>query len=115
MLLNSSQLQSFSKSEEENFIRNSLTFIHKELSSLVHWANEEEARLFIRSIIDFSLAYEIRSELNIQKLMYYKLRFNFHIPLAKNHERLLSDKINPNENVRLKRFFEALLQENSDN
>lgn len=101
-------MEAFRKIELEKFVQKSVIFLRENFTD---WSADKEQKgieVFIYEIFEFSEQYEIRKQLNLQKLMYLKIEFGFEMPLVKEFEDILGE-VEQNESYRVKCFNKILL------
>jgi len=110
LIFKKKQESAFSKDEELNFIFNCINFIKEDLEEINPFENDFEIQSFISEIILFGEHYKIRNELNIQKLIYFNLKFRFVLNDKTKYSSILND-VTINEDVRVVNFHKFLLKQ----
>ncbi len=111
MKINASQVKAFSHSKWEEFIQKSLPFLRDNFKEWCVDRKEDELRKFILETVDFGKQYRIGKEINIQKLMHFKIEFNFNL---KKYD-VLQKEINRadiNEDQKTENLYLLLASEN---
>jgi hypothetical protein len=87
----------------KRFVDKSIVFIRINFPDWSRDQSDEALVKFINKMITFARSYDIRKEINIQKVMEYKITFNFSIPLPPRLA-LLLNKNDLCEEARLELF-----------
>lgn len=83
------QMEAMDRSMMQRFIDKSIDFIRMNFPEWSSDQSDEALISFIRSMTALAQNYSIRKEINIQRLMEYKITFDFSIPLPSHLARLL--------------------------
>lgn len=102
------QMEAFRQIEVEKFVQKSVVFLRQNFADWCADKEQEEIEVFIHKIIAFGEQYEIRKQLNLQKLMHFKITYEFDIPLVEHLEEILTP-VDTNESYRVKCFYKSLL------
>ena len=104
MQITNKQLEELDKNKLENFIGQSIIFLQLNFKEWCNGKTAELIRQFIVSMIAFGNTYNIKKGNNLQKLMHYKIEYQFDIPLHEKLEKILT---NPgwNENARIENLY----------
>lgn len=92
----------------EKFIIDSIEFLNSNFAQWVKNKSKDELDNFVRDTIEFAQLYSIKKEINVQKLMYFRINFNFPIPLTIEHRNLLLET-EKNEDGRMRNFYKILM------
>ncbi len=103
-------MEAFRQIEVEKFVQKSVVFLRQNFPEWCTDKEQEEIEAFIHEIIAFGEQYDIRKQLNLQKLMHFKIKYEFDIPLVEHLEAILSP-IDTNESYRVKYFYKSLLND----
>jgi len=95
----------------KRFIVKTLGVIEKDFPVWYNEKTEEERWHFIKYMIDFAKMNHIITESNIQKLIYWKIEYDYTIPLSKFRESKLNRE-NFDEQYRMDQFFENITSGN---
>lgn len=107
LIIRKEQIRVLENDVMKRFIHDSLLFLEKNVPSWCHGKSKEEKEKFIREIIEFAHGVDILKEVNIQKLMIYKLLYNYTIPLSQYQKETLS-KTGFDEEHRISQFYDLL-------
>lgn len=110
-VIKNKQMEAFRQIEVEKFVQKSVVFLQNNFADWCVDKERDEIEAFIYEMIDFGEQYDIKKQLNLQKLMFFKIEFGFDVPLVEGLEEILGD-IGKNESWRVKCFYKSLL--NSD-
>ena len=108
MQITNKQIEELNKNKVDNFIGQSILFLQLNFST---WCNEKTAdmiRQFIFSMIEFGNTNNIKKGNNLQKLMHYKIEYQFEIPLHEKLEKILTNA-DWDENARVESLYLVLL------
>ena len=108
MIVRKDQLVRFSQDLVDAFIAKTVEFLRSNFPDWVGVKDDEQLGMFIQEMIDLGAEHEIKKEINVQKLIYYKIRFNFKLPLHKKLLLLLTEK-GIDEDGRTENFYFSLL------
>ncbi len=103
-------MEAFRQIKVEKFVQKSIVFLRQNFPEWCANKEQEEIETFIHEIIVFGEQYEIRKQLNFQKLMHFKIKYEFDIPLVEHLEAILSP-VDMNESYRVKCFYKSLLND----
>ncbi len=101
-------MEAFRQIEVEKFVQKSVVFLRQNFPEWCEGKEEQEIEAFIHEIIAFGEQYEIRKQLNLQKLMHFKITYEFDIPLVEHLEAILNKK-EWGENYKIKCFQGGLI------
>ncbi len=101
-------MEAFRQIEVEKFVQKSVVFLQQNFADWCADKEQEAIEAFIHGIIAFGEQYEIRKQLNLQKLMHFKITYEFDVPLVEHLEEILS-QVETNESYRVKCFYKSLL------
>ncbi len=101
-------MKAFRQIEVEKFVQKSIVFLQENFADWCADKEQETIEAFIHEIIAFGEQYEIQKQLNLQKLMHFKITYEFDIPLVEHLEAILSP-VDTNESYRVKCFYKSLL------
>jgi len=107
LTISKKQYEVFFNKEKDKFIEKSIVFLKENFLDWTKDKSESELVDFIEEIIDFGEQYNILSQLNLQKLMYYKIDLEFDIPLNEKLEESINIR-NRHEEFLLRSFHRAL-------
>jgi hypothetical protein len=110
MVIRNHQINKFSELSLEAFLERTILFFKKNFSEWVETKNEAELRNYIQQMIELGKSFQIFSELNIQKLLFYHIIFQFDIPLHPNLILCLANS-NIDEDTRVENFYLNLKSE----
>ena len=108
LIIKDIQMEAFRRIEVEKFVQKSVVFLQENFPDWCANKEQDEIEAFIHEIITFGEQYEIRKQLNLQKLMHFKISYEFDIPLVEHLEAILSP-VDTNESYRVKCFYKSLL------
>ena len=108
LIIKDIQMKAFRQIEVEKFVQKSVVFLQENFADWCADKEQEAIETFIHDIIAFGEQYEIRKQLNLQKLMHFKITYEFDIPLVEHLEAILSP-VDTNESYRVKCFYKSLL------
>lgn len=110
LVIGERQMEAMGKGMMDRFVAITLDFIRINFPEWSSNQSEDTLTAFVRSMIKFAQEHEIRQEISIQKLIEYKILFQFDIPLSPQLASILR-KVGLGEDTRLeyfKRQFEDL-------
>jgi len=105
--INKQQLDVFKSKSKNKFIKISVLFLRKYTNEFVNNKKYSELEAFILEIIDFSKKHRIEKEINIQRLMLFKINHGFNYKLNSEFRYALSGT-SFSESYRMMKFEEAL-------
>ncbi len=91
----------------EQFISTSLLFLRENFPEWSQTKEDKFLRDFINKMIQFGREYNILKEINVQKLMAYKIEYDFVMPL-KNDRKIKLNQQDFEEDYRMDQFYIAL-------
>lgn len=100
-------MEAFRQIEVEKFVQKSVLFLKNNFADWCADKRQEEIEAFIYKMIEFGEQYDIKKQLNLQKLMFFKIEFEFDIPLVKVLEEILNE-VEKNESYRVTQFYKTL-------
>ena len=107
LIIKDIQIEAFRQIEVEKFVQKSVVFLQENFADWCADKEQEAIETFIHEIIEFGEQYEIRKQLNLQKLMHFKISYEFDIPLVEHLEAILSP-VDTNESYRITQFYKTL-------
>jgi len=107
MILRDSQIKQLNNCILEQFIAKSFFFLEINFPHWIKNKDKMEIRSFIMEIINLGGKYKISKGINLQKLMEYKIKFNYDIPLVEKLESYLL-KYDLEESKRVEDFYLSL-------
>lgn len=90
-----------------HFIDETREYLGKNAPSWVEGKDEGSISKFINTMIKFGSGYGILSEINLQKLMYFKIKYGFEIPL-KGYRHEILRRQHFGEDYRMDQFLGVL-------
>ena len=113
-IITKQQMEAFQQAEVEKFVEISVVFLQENFTDWCEGKGREAIEQFIREMMTFGKQYGIYTEINIQKLMHYKIEFDFDIPLQ---TALATELRKPDihEDHRVNFFYEKLIPNNTLN
>jgi len=106
--LQQKQIANFTKIEEAKFVQKTVVFIKYNYRDWTKNRSDEELEDFVNEMILIGKKSEIFKEVNIQKLIFLNIQFQYPLPLTFAHRILLKEE-NIDEDHRVKKFYKALL------
>lgn len=103
------QFLAFHDLQKEGFVDKCKTFLKDNFPNWCSEHSNEEIEIFIRKMLTFGHEHAINKEINLQRLMYLKIRFNYKIPLDDDIEVILKDD-EVGESRRLKKLHQLMDQ-----
>jgi len=107
LVITNKQMEAFRQIEVEKFVQKSVAFLRDNFADWCVDKEQEEIESFIYEMIEFGEQYEIKKQLNLQKLMFFRIEFRFDIPLVGELEEILG-AVNKNESFRITQFYKML-------
>jgi len=102
------QFQAFATNEMEKFILDTTAWIKE---NEPNWFSDNKQKIeiqkFIKELIIFAKKCNVHKEINIQRLVYYKIKYNYDLPLSKGLNDTLTEE-NLEEEKRVQNFFLSL-------
>ena len=111
MMINASQVKAFSNSKWEEFIQKSFPFLRDNFKEWCMDRKDDELRKFILETVDFGEKYGIGKEINVQKLMHFKIEFNFDLKKYNVLQKELN-RADINEDQKTENLYLLLASEN---
>jgi len=108
LVITNKQMEAFRQIEVEKFVQKSVVFLHNNFADWCADKTPDDIEAFIYEMIAFGEQYEIKKQLNLQKLMFFKIEFGFDVPLVVELEGILGE-VEKNEGYRVKCFYKLLL------
>jgi len=104
------QFQSFKTNEIQKFIMKSIDWIkHNEPGWYIDYISQNDIQVFIQEMINFANENNIHQEASIQRLIIFKIRYAYEIPLQKDLKDILTSA-NLDESKRVDNFFTRLTE-----
>lgn len=113
MIVRKEQLARFSQGMVDAFIGKTIVFLRSNFPDWAGSKSDTQLGRLVQEMIDLGAAHGIKKEINIQKLLYYKVRFDFDIPLHKKLFPILTE-IDVDEDSRTENFYFSLLTGNHE-
>lgn len=108
-ILKNKQIETFKEIERGKFVEKSLVFLDYNFPDWTKGKKEKELKKFINDMIDLGEQYHIFKEINVQKLMFYKINFDFEIPVLEKFEEIIKPQA-LSEDKRIQKFYKALFK-----
>jgi len=80
LIIRHEQMAAFDQNEREKFIFESISFLRETLQIWSMGKCDEDIRRFAKKMVDMAHRRNIHQEINIQKLMHYKIQYAYDIP-----------------------------------
>jgi hypothetical protein len=109
MIVQLDQLKTFHREEVHKFILLTLDFVRNELAEYASLDDDKTVRKKVVSIIYLSQEAKIKSELNVQRLVFFQYCYGFKIPLEEPLRKRLF-KPGLHEDDRVADFYDYLLK-----
>jgi len=109
LVIRKEQMALFQSHALEQFIIKSISFLKKNFLVWSLHRSDEAIRLFVEETIRFGGGYNIRKQINLQKIMHYQIEYSFEIPLSGYLQERLAGK-DLNETQRVERFYFGLIK-----
>ena len=88
----------------QNFVAKCVLFVDNNFADWCADKAADEKQSFVNLMVDFAHAHNVMGELNIQKLIFWKIEYDFAMPLADYQQYKLQRK-EFDENYRVAQFF----------
>lgn len=90
MIIRREQMEALDRAMMTRFIEKSIDFIRINFPDWSSEQSDEALTSFITTMTTLARSYQIRKEINVQKLMEYKITFDFSTPLPPHLAQLLN-------------------------
>jgi len=101
------QMEALKQIEIEKFVEKCVVFLKNNFEDWCASKSINEIEYFIYEMLSLGDQYHIKKQINLQKLMFFKIEYDFEMPLKRNLIEKI-DELGRNEDYRIKQFNKAL-------
>lgn len=107
MIIKEEQIRELGAGSKQDFVERTLLFLCENTPEWAEQRSDDEARSYITSVIELAGDRSITKEINIQKILYYCIRYGIQIPFRKRMEEVLGFE-SPGEDERIKNMIKEI-------
>jgi hypothetical protein len=107
LIIRKEQMEAMAEAMRFRFVTRSIVFLENNAPAWCQDKDAAERKQFADDMVKFAQANKVLSEVNIQRLMVWKIEHRFPIPLTEYMESTLNNE-SMSEEQRLERFLQAI-------